>query len=330
MAAGVLALLSTEAAAQSLSGSAEDRRSGNAFGMMERPDSARVWWDSAGLPLPFGGLNLIFSDSFEDLFGKTDCSIFEWTENVNIVSTDAGLPSIANRRFSSPCGLRVPIVGGEPAYLQLDLSSETTVNVRFYGFFDGVSGEVAVLSGLQFDSIELVFVPRYDLVYNFPTAGDLSFLVFDGQQFQPLTIADIGPGWHAIEIEWQEGANAPIALRVGGIEVSQNLNTAFQATDQIQFGAPFAEDLASGSVDLDAFEARRIGTPALLLNADSNDDGLINVNDLVSMIREVEFSEFDFGQPDCNADGFIDSGDYQCVLDLISGTVIVGFQGDAP
>jgi len=332
MAAGVMALLSTEAAAQSASGAVDDRRSVNAFGMMERPDSARAWWDSAGLPLPFG-VELIFSDSFEELFGKFDCSIFEWSNNVGIANSNAGLPSLSNRRFSTPCGLRVPIVSGEPAYLQLDLSGETDVNVRFYGFFDGASGEVAVLSGLEFDSIEQVFLPLYDVVYNHPTPGDLSLLVFEDQAFPvfvPLTIPDIGPGWHSVEIEWEQGANAPIALRVDGIQVSQNLNTASQTTDQIQFGAPFSENLASGSVDLDAFEARRITPPALLLNADSNDDGLINVNDLVSMIREVDFSEFDFGQPDCNADGFIDSSDYQCLLDLIGGTVIVGFQGDAP
>jgi hypothetical protein len=301
------ALMVTESAAQLLPVASNDGPRADAFSMMESAGSERVWWDANGVPTPFGP-DLLFADSFE---GK-DCTIAAWDGAISLSDANTGVQDGSNIRFSGPCGLGMVVGGGDPAYLVKSLSLESSLRIRFYVFFDGVSGQVAVLSGLQFSD------PQFDVVYNFPTPGDLTLAVASGASFIDLTVPDIGPGWHGVEVEWETGVSAPIALRVNGIEDTATVDTTKIAIDEIQFGVPFSEDLASGIVHLDAFEARRFTPPDLLLKGDSNEDGLINVKDLVSVIREVDLGEFDFGQPDCNADGSIDNIDYQCLLDIIS------------
>lgn len=307
IAAVAATLMVAESAAQALPGASSDRLPADAFAMMERAGSERVWWNAEGLPTLFGS-TLIFEDSFEGV----SCNIAAWHAAQGLSDADTGVQDGSFKRFSGPCGLGLLVVGGEPTYLVDSLSDETSIRIRFYVFFDGVSGEVAVLSGLQFSD------PQFDVVYNFPTPGDLTLAVAEVKTFSDLTVPDIGPGWHAVEVEWESGSTAPIAFRVNGVEVTDVLDTAGRAIDEVQLGAPFAQGTASGVLFFDAYSSDRLVAPPLLLEGDSNNDGLVNVQDLVSVIREVEFVEFDEGQPDCNADGTIDSLDYDCLIDTIA------------
>ena len=103
------------ASAQVIPDASGDSKGSDRYGMVSRTDSAGEWWDRLGLPIPFGP-DLIFADSFEAAGGG--CTIGNWDVSSGITEADADVQSPTHRRFSGPCGLRVPVLGGNPAFLR--------------------------------------------------------------------------------------------------------------------------------------------------------------------------------------------------------------------
>ncbi len=270
----------------------------------------------------------IFADLFETLFfpmplgSITICSTVNWSGAVGLTDTDVGSQGAANRRYTSLCGLRVPL-DGEPRYLDDQRPNpEAFYNARFYAFFDDVeSGSVLIFEGDEAGS------PRFQVIYE---DGGLVFNVFDNDDTEfSETIPDIGTGWHSIEVVWESGPNAEVLISVnGGADVAVSVDNSDHRISELRLGNIVADLNGVGSVDFDAFDSRRITRPGRLLVGDADDDGQVDLFDLEAIDDEIADLTFAPGQPDCNEDGVIDVADRECVGEIVAAGQAITFALD--
>lgn len=256
----------------------------------------------------------LFSDRFEDAGKPVGCTIENWSSAVGLAPADAGTQDEPNgfRRYGGPCGLRVA-VDGSPRYL-IDYTpmSEGSYNARFYAFLDDAgTAPVDLMETLgSFDTFRVVF--------NWPSTNDLTLRIFDYTGAATnLTATGLGTGWHSIEVIWESDQLASIALLVDGVKIhSDSVDTSGLAVVETRLGNINGAN-SGGFINFDDFDSRRISWPGRLDEGDANDDGVIDVADLIAVSDEISDLGLAPGQPDCDENGSIDEADIECLVTRI-------------
>jgi len=242
------------------------------------------------------------------------CVVENWDTQTGLTNANAGVQDGDNRRYGGPCGLRVP--GGGVAYVTDESpTAEGSYIARFYAYLDD-AGSAATIIYEATDGTDA----RAQVWYNFPNAGDLTLRVADNSlPDNDLTFAGIGPGWHSIEFVWEAAASADIRFSLNGsadAEFGTALDTSgFQISDASLGNVNGA---ATGPMDFDDFDSRRISRPGRLVCGDADDDSSVSVSDLSSVRSEI-FGTFAPGQPDANEDGAVSVGDLSFIRAIIFG-----------
>lgn len=244
---------------------------------------------------------------------QISCTTENWSGVEGTVAV--GLPSNNNRRYGGPCGARVQATADN--FLVDDSPvGETTYNARFYAFLNALQGEALIFAALD-DTTDVVQV-----WYNFPTSNDITLQIFPaaGGPTQ-LTVANVGTGWHSIELAWEAGPEADIRLKVNVDEdLAAQVDTSGLSITQAQLGVlNGSEASVTGTLDLDDFDSRRVSRPGRLLMGDANADGAINIFDIVAVRNEILGRSFALGQPDCTEAGAVNVFDIVCKRRLILG-----------
>jgi len=243
-----------------------------------------------------------------------DCTIANWGDNVGLSDDFTGYQGSENRRYGGPCGLRVPFDDAGAAYL-IDPSpmAEADYIARFYAFLNNAGDEDIIIFAAQDDDGE----DQVRVWYNVPAAGDISLQVFDANDEDTiLTFEDVGSGWHSIEFSWSSDASAEIAFTVDGMDDEvATVDTSGILIAEAQLGNVEGTD-TGGYVDFDDFVSNRMTRPGRLLVGDANDDGQVNVLDVLAVYDELG-GDFAPGQPDCNEDGGVNVLDTLCVYDSL-------------
>lgn len=269
------------------------------------------------LPLKslFGGLAAAALLSFSINAQAQDCVVSNWNDATNLVDSDAGTQGVNNRRYGGPCGLRTP--GGAVAYVTDETpSAEGSYIARFYAYLNNAGGGEAII----FEATDGTD-PRIEVVYDgaAPNGGDLILNVYDnvGAVPQPLSFTGIGPGWHSIELVWEAAAAADIRFSVnGGADVFTTVDTSGTVIAEASLGN--VDGAATGTMDFDDFDSRRISRPGRLVVGDSDDSGSLSFLDLFALNDELSpGGNFAPGQPDCNEDGGVTFLDLFCTNDLL-------------
>ena len=249
------------------------------------------------------------------------CTISNWDAAANLTDANTGTQGSDNKRYGGPCGLRVPL-NGTPAFLTDDsptASGEVSYIARFYAFLDSAGTDPVILFAAD-DGAE----DQIQIWYNFPDVGDLNLRVFDSggtESDLPVTAANVGSGWKAIEFVWQasnaaDNVTFSVSDRFGNAEGSASVDTTGVVVSRAHLGN--LNGASGGQIDFDDFDSRRQTRPGRLMRADANDDGQINALDFIAVINEIG-GTVAAGQPDCNEDGVINALDFICVINVIGG-----------
>jgi hypothetical protein len=269
------------------------------------------------------------------------CTVDNWEGGAtNLVDDDAGVQAdgpdadteLDNRRYGGPCGLRVELDGTTPKYLADDTPGEgdleTSYIARFYVYLDEISATSPVVLFAAGDDTSAS--PTYsmagteiEVAYDEGSGGTLTLSVRDSStgELEPLpAVTGVGGGWHSVELVWEQGNPANIIFNVdGGADVTDTIDTSGITIESAFLGVLSAPAGASGSVDFDDFDSRRVDRPGRLLVGDANNDGVISGGDNTAVLIERLGNTFAPGQPDCNEDGQITGGDNTCLLILRLG-----------
>lgn len=299
--------------------------------------------DDGDLVAPLSGtaqtFDPIFSDRFDIEFlpmprglsfmaprggGSPICSLFNWSFSVGLFDSDTGNQGPDNRRYSGPCGLRVPLDGAVRLVGDQSPILESQYLATFYAFFDDV-----IDGAVMFFEAAGVEQPRVQLMY---ADGGIIFSVFDNDGNEVFEIIpDIGSGWHSFSLDWESGSNAEVALSISGApDVIIEVDNSNHRIEEVYLGNLEPDFGATGSIDLDAFVSRRLTRPDRLLVGDANGDGVIDVADLRAVDREISPSLqiIANGQPDCNEDGVIDEQDLECLGAIVAADQPIDFALD--
>ena len=250
---------------------------------------------------------------FQDRFEGSPCGVSNWSQATGLSDTDAGFQGVANRRYAGPCGLRVPLDGSARFVTDQGPVWEFVYNARFYVFLDDVSTS----SPVQIHAASDFSDQAVSIWYNLPTAGDLTLSLLDqhGQTHQ-LTYLNIGTGWHSVAYVWEANLDANVEFQLNsGSALTATLDTSGLAIGSASLGN--LQGASGGFIDFDDFDSRRFSRPQRFLVGDANDDGLIDIADIIAIADEIDGLEFAPGQPDCNEDGKIDAADVTCLVDLL-------------
>lgn len=255
----------------------------------------------------------IFTDRFEVLKGRAACTVGNWSMASGLSDANTGTQGSDNRRYGGPCALRVP-VDGTARYVSDDSpGGEGSYTARFYVFLDDADNDPILIFAAD-DGL----ADQIQIWYNEPAPGDLTLRVYDASAAPTdLTLFDLSSGWHSIEFAWSADATAEIAFSVdGAADEIRTVNTSGIAISNAHLGNVSGAN-TGGSIDFDDFVSRRIQRPGRLVVGDANDDGIINIADIIAIADEIGDLGFAPGQPDCNGDGEIDSSDIACIVDIL-------------
>lgn len=248
---------------------------------------------------------------------QPDCTVDNWTDAPGLSDADTGHQDGNNRRYGGPCGLRVPFDGETRLVMFESGQGEVDYIARFYAFLDNVGSDPVIIFAGEGGGEDQV-----QIWYNFPTGNDLTLRAFDeGGGSNDLTFEDVGSGWHSIEFEWHQGADADIHFLVNSDdpadELSMSIDTTGLVIQSAHLGNAAGED-TGGYADFDDFDSRRSTRPGRLLVGDADDSGSVATGDLVSILSEINGNAFAPGQPDCDENGSVGTGDLVCVLTIIN------------
>lgn len=255
----------------------------------------------------------------------TACSIGNWSAKVGSQGLSTGTPAQDHRRFEGECGLKVKL-GPGARYVEDDSpDGEATYFARFYFFAD----ELELRSGQW---VDLFTANRGDrgataqLALRLEQTADGRQLVLrarDGSQMAASKGVPIAGGWTGVELSWSQAtgpANGSAELEINGQSRAKltGLDNRTGGIDRARLGAVDASD-AGGSLDFDSFVSHRKTPVGPLVRGDATADQAVDASDLVAVINEMNQGNFAKGQPDCNGDGAVDSGDLQCLAREIVG-----------
>jgi len=246
------------------------------------------------------------------------CVVDNWTSQTGLTNANAGVQDGDNRRYGGPCGLRVP--GGGAAYVTDETpSAEGSYIARFYAYLDDAGTDPVVIYEAT-DGTDFVARVWYNAdSTGAASPGDITLQVADnGSPNNFSTFTGVGSGWHSIEFAWEAAAAADIQFSVNGAaDQTLSLDTSgFQIADASLGNVNGA---ATGPMDFDDFDSRRISRPGRLLVGDANDDGSINVLDGLAVFQESAGTSFAAGQPDCTEDGSVNVLDGLCIFTISAG-----------
>ncbi|AKS41052.1 hypothetical protein [Wenzhouxiangella marina] len=191
------------------------------------------------------------------------CTVGNWDAATGVSDADTGTQdtgATSNRRFGGPCGLRVPVAGAPAFVTDNSPTAEGTYIARFYGFFDSAGASPVVV----FAAADGTDTDQVQVWYNVPTANDLTMRVFRAGGSDDLTFADVGTGWHSVELVWEAAAAADVRFSVNGAaDLTVTADTSGITLASAHLGNV---DGAGGgtSMDFDAFDSRRISRPGRL------------------------------------------------------------------
>lgn len=242
------------------------------------------------------------------------CTVGNWSNAVGLTDANVGVPSASNRRYTGPCGLRVPIVS-TPAYVENtddaegNALGESIYYARFYFFINHVNTEVTVFRALDgSDSVVELEVLAADNTLR---------LKLDGNPVGEAA-ALRADRWNSAEIRWDVDANLPLAtLVVNGDVISESpVPTPSARIRAVQLGAIATGAQPSGSIDFDGFDSRRTSSPGRLPVGVAADGSSDEAADLMAVRTEILGQGFAPGQPDCDEDGQVGASDIVCIRDL--------------
>ena len=256
------------------------------------------------------------------------CTTGNWAGGtVNAGKLLAATPADGNSRYGGPCSMRVALDDG-PAYV-VDNSpiAEQDYIARFYFNPNGNDDAGPMIIFAANDESDGDGADVLQLWYNEPNAGEARLLIATESGSSSIDVAagDIrASGWNSFEIVWSSAASAEIALSVNGgtDQVSTGNNTSNERVRSALLGFVYDDDENTSSTTpmfFDDFDSRRISRPGRLLRGDANDDGQIDLGDVIAANAESLGGALAAGQPDCNEDGQIDLGDVICINGLSLG-----------
>jgi hypothetical protein len=243
------------------------------------------------------------------------CVVDNWSTPVGLTNADAGTQGADNRRYAGPCGLRTP--GGVAAYVTDETpSAEGSYIARFYAYLDDAGTDPVIIyeatDGTDF---------RVRVWYNADdtgaaSPGDVTLQVADnGADTNFLTFTGVGSGWHSIEFVWEAAASADIRFSVNGA-ADATFGTALD-TSGFQIADASLGNVnggATGTMDFDDFDSRRISRPGRLCRgltaAPGDPRDFLNLSDFFAIFSESSGSGvFANGQPDYDQNGIINISD---------------------
>jgi hypothetical protein len=245
------------------------------------------------------------------------CTTDNW-DSVTNGPLAVGTQGPDNRRYGGPCGLRIDLDGSARYLIDESPTGESSYIVRFYGYLDDSGTEDLILYEADDGT-----APQIQVWKNVPEDGDLTLNVFDqsgGNEFLTVDAADVGSGWKAIEFAWEASTAADnvafsVSDRFGEVEVVETVDTSGITIANALLGN--VNGATGGSVDFDDYDSRRVSRPGRLLQGDADDNGEVNLSDVIAVADETFNSIFPAGQPDCDENGEVNLSDVICVADLV-------------
>lgn len=210
-------------------------------------------------------------------------------------------------RVSGLCGMKVTATDGHVA--DNKPTGETTFISRFYFFPKNIaagSHEIFVALSDQTDNNSDVFVISYDsgnITVDATAAGGNS-----------VTVAADPTHWNLVEVAWTSGGTGELWVNSDAL-----VDTA---TDTFTPGTGSIDRVVMGGPDgalFDDYESHRSLAVGSLLIGDSNDNGSINLFDLISIQNDILGNGLANGQPDCNLNGSVNLFDLICTQNIILG-----------
>lgn len=255
------------------------------------------------------------------------CTVANWDAAPNLVdgadnaSGDVGTQPNGFKRYGGPCGVTVPF-GSPSAYVENSSQGgagtspldEAFYIGRFYVYLGEVtaSGGAAIFTAFDSSDSEL-----FSVVYD-SDGPELSFNVVGATNPSPVSI-DAGK-WQSIEFIYDVSGNeftfsVSRALDEDGDDTVDAHATVVSGTAGnnvavVQMGN--IDGIGSGFAYFDDFDSRRSQFPGRLLVADGNNDGTVNLGDVIAARAEHLNDIPAAGQPDCNEDGQVNLGDVIC------------------
>ena len=91
--------------------------------------------------------------------------------------------------------------------------------------------------------------------------------------------------------------------------------------EAVQLGAPNGFGNHTGTLNFDAYESHRTTPVGALVVADANNNGSVNIFDMIAMQNEIldPVGSLAPGQPDCNKNGGVNVFDMICAQNIILG-----------
>ncbi len=241
------------------------------------------------------------------------CSLDDWTTTVG--SPVAAAPSIAipGVRYAGDCGMQVLAVGSYVTDARPQ--AESNYNARFFYYTgDRIGGSADIFQALAAGGGTPLIRVQHDgnvLTYSAKGSGTT----------RTVTVQD--NKWYAIELQWKSGAGTgSLGLRVTGAASDSPLSTPTitglnNPTDRVEdVRLGLISGFGTGAVGFDEFQARRITQPKRLCRGDANNDGMRTIADATVIVHEFTSGVLAAGQPDCNEDGIVTTGDAVCVSAL--------------
>lgn len=224
------------------------------------------------------------------------------------VSLKTGQPDDATpvSRYSGYCAM----VASAPGNYVNDESpnSETKFYARFYVLAATTGGPVTIFRARNAANTTMLAVRYTGSSFEFVTRGS-----------NYASSAPVVPGrWYAIQLSWLPGSAMTAKVQGAGSAalplVTTEASLAGDRVDSVSLG--WIEGAATGSITIDAYESRRLTAVGRLCRGNADANHVRNSRDQISAREEFLKSSLAKGQPDCNEDGAVDSGDLVCMRNM--------------
>lgn len=274
-----------------------------------------------------GALAVVFLSSAVQ---AANCTLGNWSGVQGLVDSDVGTPADGeHRRYSGPCGLRVPLAGSQAYVEDTSPASEDAYNVRFYFFLNDVDENVTIFKAENADDgsgvsvISATYnasVQKVDVVFSIGVA--------DGSQTATVTTGAVASGWNSLEIQWSSASETKPKVILNdnaAVEPSANLNTSNYKIELAKLGAISTPAVVpvGGSIDFDDFDSRRDTAPGRLCRGltDSSRTKL-TFTDAREIFKDAATNSYTApGQPDYDLSGTVTFTDARTVFARAVSTV---------
>lgn len=248
------------------------------------------------------GFSLLFADGLEG-FEPGVCQSFSWSGQAGTLQL-GGPPSV--RRYAGLCGFRVdlPTLGHLSDDTPFD---EPSYSARF-ALFTGSSGEVEIFRAENASS-QVAFSLRLD-------AANERITLHSGASSSSMPASSAPANrWVIVSLSYSSSGVLQVRTTHRGVAVTSSTIPAVGLNvDRVRLGALSVVG-AGGALHFDDFESlRSLGFPSGSCRGDANGDGSLTSADRTPIRDERLGRELSTGQPDCNEDGNVNVLDLVCVI----------------